>query len=227
MFQGGVEHGAVVAQHLRENRGGGGAEHVVIFNGLIAPQIANRHDDIAGKVRMGAGTDLSLCGDGHAGHGLDDGILIGTILGRAGGAALIGDQGPGSGDGPGQGRDHVGHVLGYHAARHEHGRVGLGTVGVSTGNTVVLLADGNDLVPHPFHINAAQNPDAEQDAADIVSNDGMVEDFFAAHGFNGHDVRVLGAFFKALQDLHGVITFPHVVHIRLAQIRGGWIDKRL
>ena len=220
-FKSCVEHGAVVAQNFGKDRGSGGAEHVVVFNGLVAPQVAHGPDEIAGQVGMRAGAGLAFGGDGNACHGLDDGIFIGTVLGGTRGATFIGCHGPGSRYGPGQGGHDMRHILGGHATSHEHGGVGLGAVGVAAGNAVVLLANSHNLIPHPFHVDGAQHPNAENNARNIVADDGMVKDLFAAHGLDGNDIGVFGALLEGLDDLPGVIAVAHINHVGFAQVCDG------
>ena len=127
----------------------------MVFHGLVAPQVADGRNQITRQVGMGTGAGLALGGDGYAGHGLDDGIFIGTVLGGTGGPALIGNHGPRSGHGPGQAGNDMGYVLGGHATGHEHGGVGLGAVGVSAGNAAIFFGNRDDLIPHPLHVDGA------------------------------------------------------------------------
>ncbi len=66
----------------------------MVLHRLVAPQIADRHDQVPAEVRVGASARLAFGGDGNARHRLDDGVLVGAVLGRPRGPALVGHQGP-------------------------------------------------------------------------------------------------------------------------------------
>ena len=121
----------------------------------------------------------------------------------------------------------MGHVLGCHAAGHEHGGIGLGAVGVTACDAVVLFGDCHNLIPHPLHINGAQYADAKQNPLNIVTDDGMVKNLFAPHGLNGNNVSILCDFIERFKNLSGIITITHIDHIGFAKIGGGGTVRSL
>ncbi len=177
----------------------------MVLDRLVGPQVAGGCHQVALQIAVGALAVLSFLGRGLSGDRLAYGSLVAAVLVGTGGSALPCAQGPRGCDRPGDGGERPLNIVVQESAGHEHGRVGSGTVGVSSGGHLVLLAYVHELLPDVGHVYGSEVTDTEEEGYDVTLGDRVVCQLFSSHRFDGEDVRtVLACHLGAFDELLGV-----------------------